>query len=345
MAYNGPYHTNAYLRSNAARKIRLIGFESNYGPAGYQLKADHRLELKKLTDFVAQTTSFFFWIVGYASKAGNHNANKTLSANRALSVLNFLKDQNANFGDPDRLDEFIMRGDEGYIAGDGDNSADERAVEVHIFLGDVKPPPPPHADPQPRRLPPLPGGPRFAKWQVAAAFGLQIPIPGLSVGIAGLQVTGNLFSFKKLDGGEAARNFISLGVGAGVGLPALGAMKNFPNLWNAITAPSWSGFSYSDPVIAKTPFNFDDLSGADVAMAQAGAGIKPPTIITPIGDWFIPTGYQFARLSVSNKMWHYDSGNQPFFSNRDMLTNVDVGGPQSALGASAGVQGGALIAL
>jgi hypothetical protein len=111
-----------------------------------------------------------------------------------------------------------------------------------------------------------------------------------------------------------------------------------------LTAPSWSGFSYSDPKKADNPFNFGDLDGADIILAQAGGGVQPPTVITPIGPFFIPTGYQFARLSVIGNLWVYDSQGMPFFKNgMDMLTNVDVGGPQSALGMGASGQAGSLV--
>src|SRR5262249_20375604 len=213
--------------------------------------------------------------------------------------------KNPLFGDGDRLDTFLARGDQGYQAADTDNSADERAVEVHIFLGNVKPIPPPNIRPLPPTKPPLPGGPRFLRWSVAAVFGLQVPIPGLSVGPAGLNITGNLYAFKKIDGGEEVHWYFGIGPGASVSVPGLGPFKNFQQLWGFITAPSWSGVSFSDPVTAKTAFNFDDLSGADVVLGQAGGGVKPPSVITPVGGWFVPTGFQVARLNVSNKMWHY----------------------------------------
>src|SRR5580658_3257656 len=85
----------------------------------------------------------------------------------ALSVETYLKSQNGLFGDDERLALFLARGDEGYAAAPGDNSSDERAVEVHIFLSPTPPPPPPtHVDP-PKPKPPLPGGPRSVNWQVA----------------------------------------------------------------------------------------------------------------------------------------------------------------------------------
>jgi hypothetical protein len=79
----------------------------------------------------------------------------------------------------------------------------------------------------------MPGGARFTTWQVAAAFGFQYPIPGLSVGPAGLQVAFNLFSFKKTDNEKQEEHrYISLGPAAGVSLPALGILKQAPQVWN-----------------------------------------------------------------------------------------------------------------
>jgi len=111
--YIGP----PYIKSNAARKTRLINFDSSYAANGYSLKQQHRQELDKLAAFVSQTTDFSYWLVGYASKKGNHSSNQTLSANRALAVETYLKSLNPLFGDPDRLAIFEARGDQGYIAG------------------------------------------------------------------------------------------------------------------------------------------------------------------------------------------------------------------------------------
>jgi len=93
-----------YIPSNAARKTRLIGFDASYAANGYKLKPEHTVELDKLVAFVSRTSEFSLWIVGYASKAGDHHANQTLSANRALSVETYLKSQNGLFGDDERLD-------------------------------------------------------------------------------------------------------------------------------------------------------------------------------------------------------------------------------------------------
>jgi outer membrane protein OmpA-like peptidoglycan-associated protein len=71
-----------YIPSNAARKTRLIGFDASYAANGYKLKPEHTVELAKLVAFVSRTSEFSLWIVGYASKAGDHHANQTLSANR-----------------------------------------------------------------------------------------------------------------------------------------------------------------------------------------------------------------------------------------------------------------------
>jgi outer membrane protein OmpA-like peptidoglycan-associated protein len=117
------YIGTPYIRSNAARKLRLINFDTSYGPAGYELKGPHRQALDKLAAFVSQTTSFYYWVVGYASKRGNHAANKRLSANRALSVESYLASKNPSFADSDRLALFLDRGDKGYDAPVIDNSA------------------------------------------------------------------------------------------------------------------------------------------------------------------------------------------------------------------------------
>lgn len=337
------YVVGSYIRSPAARRFRLVNFDASFAANGYKLKQRHCEELDKLLQFVSQTTSFSYWLIGFASKTGPAADNQQLSNNRALAVEKYLSARNPAFADPDRLQKFQGVGEAGYQAAETDNSWEYRAVEVHLFIGDVKPPRPPNVRPVPNIVPPLPGGRRYKQWQVAAVFGLQIPTPA-SLGPLGLQVTVNLFGFKKTDEGEEVHWYVGAGPSAGLSLPAIGALKNLEAVWNIITAPSYSGLSFSDPVTADNPISFGDLHGADASLVQAGGGIHPPPPIP--GLPFIPTGYQWARMYVTGKFWKYDPVTKsPTLSHEGepMLSNMDVGGPQQALGLGAGVQANKLL--
>jgi hypothetical protein len=258
--YIGP----AYLKSNAARKTRLIAFDTSYAANGYALKFEHKQELNKLAAFVSQTSDFSVWIVGYASKRGNHAANKTLSANRALSVETYLKSLNPLFGDPDRLAVFDFRGDEGYIAARGDNSADERAVEVHIFLGNPKPPPPPHphVDP-PRPKPPLPGGARFSKWEIATPGGVFVA-----------EIVGggfNVFFIKNPKLNEL-RGYIQPVAGTGGGLSISGLKMLGQIVQRFITGVQGSALEFTE-VISPDPVTWEEVESCLVRVTSAAGGV------------------------------------------------------------------------
>jgi len=258
MDYVGP----AYLKSNAARKTRLIGFDTSYEPKGYELKPAHKAELDLLAAFVSQTSSFSVWIVGYASKRGNSSANKTLSANRALSVETYLKSRNSLFGDPDCLALFDFRGDQGYIAPNDDNSADERAVEVHIFLNSPPPPPPPSLERQ-KPKPELPGGPRFTRWQVASPGGAFVAVV---VG-AGF----NIFFIKNTKTKEM-RGYIQpvAGVGGGLSLSGLGVAARI--VQNILTGVQGSAPDFTD-VTSPEPVTWEEVEGCLVRVSAASAGL------------------------------------------------------------------------
>ena len=134
------YVVGSYIRSPAARRFRLVNFDASFAANGYKLKQRHCEELDKLLQFVSQTTSFSYWLIGFASKTGPAADNQQLSNNRALAVEKYLSARNPAFADPDRLQKFQGVGEAGYQAAETDNSWEYRAVEVHLFIGDVKPP-------------------------------------------------------------------------------------------------------------------------------------------------------------------------------------------------------------
>jgi len=289
------YVTVPYLRSNAVRKTRLIGFDASYSANGYALKPEHTVELDKVLDFVSHTSEFSVWIVGYASKAGNHHANKTLSANRALAVEDYLKSKNGLFGDLDRLAVFEWRGDEGYVASEGDNSADERAVEVHIFLSPEPPPPPPQIVP-PRPKPPLPGGPRYVKWEVATPGGVFVA-----------EVIGggfNVFFIKNTDTNEM-RGYIQPVVGVGAGISIAGLKMAWSILQRFITGVQYSAPEFKD-VTPPHPVTWEEVEGCLVRVASAAGGV-------------LKASYGYAVITfASDGVYHYGPSGVPIKEDMDL---------------------------
>jgi OmpA family protein len=317
MEFVGPAH----IRSQAARKTRLINFDTSYGPSGFALKPQHKAELDNLARFVALTSSFGVWIVGFASKRGNHKLNKTLSANRALAVEQYLKNRNPLFGDPDHLDVFDFVGDEGYRSLDRkDNSADERAVEVQIFLGDIKPIPPPNL--VPRQRIPLPGGPRFSRWEVASPGGLAVGL----VGVGGV----NIFVIKNTKLNEI-RNYIQAGAGIGgsLGLSGGKLVQIIVALVTAGQFPDNLTLDFVDvgsTIFARRPgppfpVTWEEVEGCLVRVASAGAGLV--------------AGASFSVVTFSsNGVFHYGPSDVPIKEAVD-LWEVNLAGTNFQLGANA----------
>ncbi|HEX7913398.1 MAG TPA: OmpA family protein [Paraburkholderia sp.] len=317
MEFTGPTH----IPSQAVRKIRLINFDTSYRPQGYSLKPQHKPELDRLAQFVAHTTSFGVWIVGFASKRGNHALNKTLSANRALAVEQYLKSQNPLFGDPDHLDVFDFVGDEGYRSLDkSDNSADERAVEVHIFLGDIKPVVPGNL--VPRQQIPLPGGPRFSKWEIASPGGLSAGL----IGVGGV----NIFVIKNTKLNET-RQFLQIGGGLGgaLGLSGGKLVQVIVALLTAGQFPTSMTLDFVDvgtPIFARRPgppfpVTWEEVEGCLIRVASAGAGLGK--------------GASFAVVTfASSGVYHYGPSDFPIKEAMD-LWEVNLAGENFQLGVNA----------
>jgi hypothetical protein len=290
MDFVGP----TYIRTNAARKTRLLNFDSSYSANGYALKPEHKIELDKLLQFVKFAPDFSAWIIGYASKAGNHAANKTLSANRALAVEDYLKSKNGLFGDLDHLERFDWRGDEGYVASEGDNSADERAVEIHIFLS-PPPPPPPQLEVQ-RHKPPLPGGQRFTQWAVASPGGVFVA----EVIGAGF----NIFFIKNTQTNEM-RGYIQPVVGIGAGLSLSGLKLIWSILQRFITGIQGGPPDFKD-VAPPHAVTWEEVEGCLVRVASASGGV-------------LNASYGYAIITFSSDgVYHYGPSEVPIKEDMDL---------------------------
>ena len=247
-----------YVRSNAYIKGRLIDFDT--GSAA--LEGQHKRWLSEKMAYVKSQSGFHMWLIGFASKIGDANYNKRLSNDRTNAVLKFIGDLDDRALNAIELWE--ARGEEGYKAAESDNSADMRAVEVHIFIGDIPPPPPPpDIKPNPRPLPPLPGGQRYSDWAVASPGGAVSNIlPGVVIGF-------NVFVFRNRTTGEQ-RAYIAPSAGFGQSL----SLKGGPvaqAVQTLLTSPTGTNMDF-EPLTSPLPVTWDELGDSLSTVSSIGAG-------------------------------------------------------------------------
>jgi len=294
------------LQSNAFLKGRLIDFDT--GSA--QLEEQHKTWLRQKINIARTNSMYRIRLVGYASKLGDETKNETLSYNRMDNVLKFL--QSIDNHAMDRVETFRAVGEAGYQAKESDDSPDWRAVEVHIFIGDIPPPPPPpNVKPVPRKVEPLPGGERFTKWEIASPGGVFVA-----------EIVGggfNIFIIKNTKLNEQ-RAYIQpiLGVGASLSLSGLKAAWNI--VQQIITGAQYSAPSFT-AVTTSIPVTWEEMEACLVRVSSAGAGIvKGPAIaiitFTAAGVWqYGPSGtplklpggvlFQFTSTGVN---WQLGAG-------------------------------------
>ena len=248
-----------YIRTNAFIKARLIDFDTDSAV----LEAQHKKWLAEKMAHVKKQSGFQMWLIGFASKIGDAKHNRNLSNNRMNSVLKFVGDIDDRA--MNSLQTWEARGEEGYKAAESDNSADMRAVEVHIFIGSAPQPPPPDIKPTPRPVIPLPGGKRFTKWAVAAPGGaVSNVVPGVVIGF-------NIFVFKNEETGEQ-RAFIapSAGFGASFSLKGLKGIKEI--IQKVLTTPSGSPVEFTS-LTSALPVTWEELEESLATVSSVGAGV------------------------------------------------------------------------
>jgi OmpA family len=289
------------LLSNAFLKGRLIDFDTG----GSQLEGQHRAWLREKMSYARLNSMYRIRLVGYASKLGDPKMNLNLSYARTDAVLKFLQsvDNNAM----DRVETFRAVGEAAYQAAESDDSADWRAVEVHIFIGDIPPtPPPPNLNPVPHNVEPLPGGERFTKWEVASPGGAFVAEgPGFGF---------NIFFIKnsKL---TTQRGYIqpAVGVGASLGLSGL-------NMFWKIIQQIITGAQSSDPdftnVTSKVPVTWEDMEDCLVRVSSAGAGLVKGASIavitfTAAGVWQRdPSGFPLRKVVPGGDLFQFPAAGE-----------------------------------
>ncbi len=316
--------TPAKLKTSATRKIRLAEFATGKS----DLRPEHKAWIDGALNHLTAQDQFFVQIIGYASKLGPKNGgydsnvasdfNRQLSYERASVVARYMESQSARV--TSRIREFSARGSDDYNAPASDDSGEQRAVEVHIFLVPVEPPPPPGTDP----IPELPGGRRFTQWAVAAPGGLAESI------IPGAVAAANIVLFRCHELKDRTHGYLVAGGGAGISYagPKLGKLVEL--IKQVITRGNYAGISFTDAT-AITPFNFTDLDGATCEVRSGGAGVG--------------VGYQLCYVSVWNKVWFRESTGRPFFATKDFVKGVDCRGPAITTGIGASSVGGPMVRL
>lgn len=246
------------LRSNAYLKGRLIDFDT--GSA--KLEEQHKTWLWQKMTAARGNSMYRIRLVGYASKLGNTEYNERLSYQRIDNTLKYL--QSVDNRAMDRVETFRALGEAGYSATESDNSAEWRAIEVHIFIGDIPPPPPPpHVKPLPRKVEPLPGGERFTSWEVASPGGVFVA-----------EVVGggfNIFFIKNTKTGDF-RGYIQPVIGGGASLSLSGLKMAGRIIQQIITGVQYSAPDFT-AVTSRLPVTWDEMEACLVRVSSASAGI------------------------------------------------------------------------
>lgn len=255
-----------FLRSNALCQARLIDFDT-----GSSILTDQHMGWLRQTMRTMKAKSVYrIRLIGYASKLDDPDKNWHLSFARIDNTLKFM--QTVDHNAMDRTETFRPLGEAAYMAGSDDNSPDYRAVEVHVFVGMV-PPPPAQIVPSPRPLPAMPGGPRYTDWQVASPGGIFVG--------AGPGGGFNIFVVKNVKTKEE-RAYISPcgGAGASLNLPGLKFLGTV--IRNILTGAQYGDMNYTS-VSTKLPVTWAELQDCLVRVSGIGAGMgrgKAAAIVT-----------------------------------------------------------------
>ncbi|MCC7069603.1 MAG: OmpA family protein [Burkholderiales bacterium] len=301
------------LPSNAFLKGRLIDFDT--GSAA--LEAQHMAWLRMQMATAKTNSMYRIRLVGYASKKGSSDSNMSLSYNRANAVLKYMVSLHAPAND--RVETFRSNGEEAYVAPESDDDALWRAVEVHIFIGDI-PPPPSKWIPIPRKEAPLPGGERFTDWEIAS--------PG---GVIVTAVVGggfNVFFIRNVKLNEL-RGYIQPVGGVGGSLSIPGLKPIFNAIQQIVTGVSGSPPDFT-AVKTSLPVTWDEMEDCLVRVSQAGAGAV--------------RGYALAVITFTAAgVWQRSAQGNPVKLPGGVLFQFQTQGANWALGLGASMALGPLV--
>jgi hypothetical protein len=293
--------------SIALMQARLIDFDTGSG----ELEEQHETWLRNSMNRAKPNSSFHIRVFGYASHLGTGQVNNQVSQARMNSVLNFM--QLIDNRSLSSIEFWTRYGDRISDGERNDDSPEWRAAEVHIFIGDQVPPPPPGPVKEWKRpKPPLPGGPRYSNWSIATPGGM-VGTP-LLVGPSG----GTCKVVVKNDTGEV-RKYWAIVFGGGISLtfPAGIVLTIFQTL---ATGWSYNAGSFTG-VTSKHPITWEELESCLVSFAGSGAG-------------YIKSGYSNFHVTFDcPRVYQYDSSGQPnHFAER--VFEFDSEGESHQLGLS-----------
>lgn len=306
-----------FISSNARFKKRLIDFDTSSA----NLEAQHEVWMQQSMAVVRTNSAFHVRIFGFASKLGDAKFNKTLSQSRMNSVLLFL--QKIDPRTLSNVEAWETYGEDLSSGGERDNSPEWRAVEVHIFIGEILlSPVPPNVTPVKPNVTPLPGGERFKEWSVATPGGALV---ANAVG-GGF----NIFFIKNEKHNEI-RGYIQPvgGVGASVGLKGL---KMFWNIVQQIVTGVQTGVGPLDftSVTSLHPVSWEEMEGCLVRVSSAEARV-------------LPVGVGFAVITFSSSgVYQYGPSGIPIRIAEDLFQFTSAG-KNWQVGAGASVVVGPLV--
>ena len=297
--------------TKALLQARLIDFDT--GSAN--LEQQHKAFLIQAINRAKVNSAFHIRIFGFASHLGDAGANERLSRARMQSVFNFLKSQDGRV--LNSLEMFQAFGESRSGGGERDDSPEFRAVEVHIFIGEIPPiDPPDKKKVEPPNRPTLPGGPRSGLWAVAAPGGATFTV-GPSIGplTAGGTFGANFFQVRNEVTKEVRKYAtVALGLGLSLGIPAgITSLKNI--LQTLATGPNFSGVSFT-AVFPPHAVTFGEVESCLVTVEGLTAGVGVLSASIALITFNCPGVTQFGPsgtpITVAEDIWSFNSSGRNF---------------------------------
>lgn len=299
-----------FRASKALLQARLIDFDT--GSA--ELEEQHKSFLREAINRAKTNSGFHIQIFGFASRLGDAGANERLSRARMQSVFNFLKLHDGRVLNSIAMFEAFGESQSG--GGERDDSPEFRAVEVHIFIGEIPPiDPPGRKKVEPPNTPKLPGGPRSGFWAVAAPGGATFTV-GPSIGplTAGATFGANFFHVRN-ELTKEVRRYATVALGPGVSLGIPSGIKSLTNILQTIaTGPNFSGVSFT-PVFSRHAVTFQEVESCLVEVKGANAGLIASVSIAVI-TFHCPGVAQFGPsgtpITLPEEIWSFNSAGSNF---------------------------------
>jgi hypothetical protein len=229
------------------------------------------------------------------------------------SVFNFLKSQDGRV--LNSLQMFQAFGESVSGGNENDNSPEFRAVEVHIFIGEIPPiDPPDRKKVDPPNRPTLPGGPRSGFWAVASPGGATFTV-GPSIGPLSAGVTGGAnFYMVRNEITKEVRSYAGLAGGLGLGIPAsITSLRNI--LQTLLTGPNFSNLDFT-AVFPPHAVTFDEVDSCLVTVTGANAGVVILSGSIAVITFNCPGVFQFGQsgvpIRVAEDIWSFNSAGRNF---------------------------------